>query len=110
MVNRLLIIELSAAPEVFISKWIDYTNKYGLGYQLTNGNIGVYFNDATSIILAANEINFEYLEYAKGSDKTIMNRHKYTVDEYPENLMKKVTLLKHFKNYMQENLFKVMWF
>lgn len=41
-------------PNVFISKWIDYSNKYGLGYQLRDGSVGVYFNDATSIILSAN--------------------------------------------------------
>ena len=42
-------------PNVFISKWIDYSNKYGLGYQLTNGCIGVYFNDSTGIVVAADE-------------------------------------------------------
>lgn len=42
-------------PRVFISKWIDYSNKYGLGYQLTNGHVGVYFNDSSSVILSADE-------------------------------------------------------
>lgn len=41
------------APKVFISKWIDYSNKYGLGYQLTNGHTGVYFNDSTTVIMSA---------------------------------------------------------
>jgi hypothetical protein len=41
-------------PAVFITKWIDYSNKYGLGYQLRDGSVGVYFNDATSIILSGN--------------------------------------------------------
>ncbi|KAJ3371986.1 Cell cycle serine/threonine-protein kinase cdc5/MSD2 [Kappamyces sp. JEL0680] len=40
-------------PRVFITKWIDYTNKYGLSYQLRDGSVGVYFNDGTSIILSA---------------------------------------------------------
>jgi hypothetical protein len=51
--------------------------------------------------------NFEYLEYAKGSEKTVMNRHGYLLNQYPTALQKKVTLLTHFKSYMQENLFKV---
>lgn len=42
-------------PEVFITKWIDYSNKYGVGYQLRDGSVGVYFNDATSIILSSNQ-------------------------------------------------------
>ena len=33
-----------------IKKWIDYSSKYGIGYLLSNGNIGVYFNDGTKIL------------------------------------------------------------
>lgn len=40
---------------VFVNKWIDYSHKYGLGYQLTNGSIGVFFNDSTTIILAGDQ-------------------------------------------------------
>ena len=43
-------------PKLFITKWIDYSNKYGLGYQLRDGSVGVYFNDSTSIILAADNL------------------------------------------------------
>ncbi|CAG8593545.1 4753_t:CDS:10, partial [Dentiscutata heterogama] len=41
-------------PLVFISKWMDYTNKYGLGYQLTDGSVGVNFNDKTTLIMSPN--------------------------------------------------------
>jgi serine/threonine protein kinase len=40
-------------PRSWVSTWVDYTSKYGLGYLLTNGNIGVYFNDSTKIVLSA---------------------------------------------------------
>jgi serine/threonine protein kinase len=40
-------------PDVFITRWVDYSNKYGLSYQFRDGSIGVYFNDGTSIILSA---------------------------------------------------------
>jgi hypothetical protein len=43
-------------PKVFITKWIDYCNKYGLGYQLWDGSVGVYFNDSTSVILSADDM------------------------------------------------------
>ncbi len=42
--------------QVFVSKWIDYSHKYGLGYLLTNGCVGVSFNDSTSIILSADKV------------------------------------------------------
>lgn len=38
----------------FITKWIDYSNKYGFGFQLSDHTIGVLFNDSTRISLSAN--------------------------------------------------------
>ena len=35
----------------YVKKWVDYSTKYGLGYLLSNGSTGVYFNDSTKIIL-----------------------------------------------------------
>ena len=36
---------------VFVKKWVDYSSKYGLGYLLSNGTTGIYFNDSTKMIL-----------------------------------------------------------
>jgi polo-like kinase 1 len=36
---------------IWVKKWVDYSSKYGLGYLLTNGQTGVFFNDSTKIIL-----------------------------------------------------------
>jgi serine/threonine protein kinase len=96
-------------PKIFVSKWIDYSNKYGLGYQLTNGSVGVYFNDATSIVMAADCEHFEYLDYAS-DNKSVMNRHAYTMSVYPDKIQKKVKLLKYFNQFMVENLSKVCFF
>lgn len=35
--------------ELWITHYVDYTKKYGMGYLLCNGNIGIYFNDATKV-------------------------------------------------------------
>jgi hypothetical protein len=40
---------------VFIASWVDYCNKYGMGYALTDGSVGVHFNDNTTLIIAANK-------------------------------------------------------
>lgn len=37
--------------EIFVKKWVDYSSKYGLGYILSNGAVGVFFNDSTKIIV-----------------------------------------------------------
>jgi polo-like kinase 1 len=51
-----------------VKKWVDYSTKYGLGYLLTDGSTGVYFNDSTKIILDKNGDNFDYIE-KKGGEK-----------------------------------------
>jgi polo-like kinase 1 len=41
------------SSELHVKKWVDYSTKYGLGYLLSDGSTGVYFNDSTKIILDA---------------------------------------------------------
>ena len=38
-------------PIFWISKWVDYSDKYGLGYQLCDGSVGVLFNDTSRFLL-----------------------------------------------------------
>jgi hypothetical protein len=38
-------------PIFWISKWVDYSDKYGLGYQLCDGSVGVLFNDSSRLLL-----------------------------------------------------------
>ena len=33
---------------VFITKWVDYSNKYGIAYQLSTGMVGVLFKDKST--------------------------------------------------------------
>eukprot|EP00042_Codosiga_hollandica_P041887 m.378083 g.378083 ORF g.378083 m.378083 type:complete len:673 (+) comp56194_c0_seq6:68-2086(+) len=85
---------------VYISKWVDYSNKYGLGYQLTNGSVGVLFNDGTKMVLAPDQNNIEFIDRdSLGADTTLM-----TMTAFPDSMSKKVTLLKYFKNYMSLHL------
>jgi len=37
---------ITADIGVSVNKWVDYSNKYGVGYLITNNNVGVYFNDS----------------------------------------------------------------
>jgi serine/threonine protein kinase len=40
----------SPGIRVWVTKWVDYSSKYGLGYSLSNGDLGVYFNDSSKIL------------------------------------------------------------
>ena len=87
--------------EVSVKKWIDYSSKYGLGYILSNGHIGVYFNDSTKIIYRPNGANFIYIERNSQEKTEIITTHIFT-EEFPKDLNKKVILLQHFKAYLLE--------
>ena len=48
--------DVGLQPErVFITSWVDYCTKYGMAYALTDGCVGVHFNDSSSVILAADK-------------------------------------------------------
>eukprot|EP00937_MAST-01D_sp_MAST-1D-sp2_P002932 g2932.t1 len=99
---------VGSAPQLWVTKWVDYTSKYGLGYLLNDGSSGVYFNDSTKIILATNNANFEYMERSKRSSGRAVDppRQAHTLETFPGTLQKKVTLLKHFRNYLIEQQVK----
>jgi polo-like kinase 1 len=81
--------------DIFIRKWVE-TEKYGLGYVLSNENVGVFFNDSSKIIYVPNGRNFIYID----------NNEKITSHLFKENLnndlSKKSMLLKTFKGYLFE--------
>ncbi|KAK6973775.1 serine/threonine-protein kinase PLK1 [Biomphalaria glabrata] len=89
----------AAIPIYWISKWVDYSDKYGLGYQLCDNSVGVLYNDSTRMTLLSNGDNIHYIE-RNGEE------HYHTIRQFPETLSKKVTLLKYFRNYMNEHLLK----
>ena len=85
--------------EVWVKKWVDYSSKYGLGYYLSNEATGVFFNDSTKIVLDPNGYHFDYME-RRSSDRQDIGK-EYTLTEYPKELQKKVTLLQHFRSYLE---------
>lgn len=89
----------ACVPIFWISKWVDYSDKYGLGYQLCDNSVGVLFNDYTRLIMYADGDSLQYI------DKTAAESY-LNVRTYPQTLNKKITLLKYFRNYMSEHLLK----
>jgi len=89
----------ACVPMLWISKWVDYSDKYGLGYQLCDESVGVLFNDSTRLILCSSGENLQYIERDG-------NEFLYTLQSYPDWLQKKITLLKYFRDYMTQHLLK----
>lgn len=67
---------------------------------------GVYFNDSTKTVLEATGQNFQYIERKKSATDSTRRGDPIVVShslaQYPDDLQKKVTLLKHFRNYLIE--------
>lgn len=97
-------LQPKVASNVWVQRWIDYSSKYGLGYLLSEGSSGVFFNDSTKIVAEPNSTHFFYYERKAVSATEKQDvLSKYNFSDYPRDLNKKVTLLDHFKSYLQQN-------
>lgn len=90
------------AQKVLISKYVDYSSKYGIGYKLSNGSYGVLYNDSTKMLLNENLYDFIYIRRESSSQKELLDSliNHYDFGNYPPSLKKKVILLQHFKSYL----------
>jgi polo-like kinase 1 len=88
-----------APSEIYVKKWVDYSSKYGLGYLLSNGASGVFFNDCTKVIMNPSKEYFEYIERRSSDRVDVVSC--YTMKSYPKELQKKITLLQHFRSYLE---------
>lgn len=122
-------------PMLCVSQWVDGSAKYGFGYVLSDGSVGVMFNDTTKIIVLANEKWVVHRNIFSSLPPTLVisphidlnsnpnficlilyskvlyidrngNEQNMTEQEYPEELRAKMKLLSYFKNYMVEHLVK----
>jgi hypothetical protein len=95
-------------PTTWVTRYVDYTSKYGLGFLLNDGSSGVYFNDSTKSVLESDSDTFQYIERRKSEENDCGLRRSdasvetFTLSMFPDSLKKKVTLLKHFRNYLIE--------
>ncbi|KAJ8395615.1 hypothetical protein AAFF_G00030960 [Aldrovandia affinis] len=81
----------------WVTKWVDYSNKYGFGYQLSDHIVGVLFNNGTHMSLLSDKKTVHY--YAELGQCSI-----FSTTEAPEQFISQVTILKYFAHYMEENL------
>lgn len=91
----------------WVRKWFDISDRYGLAYQLQDGSIGGYFNDRTSIMRRCVEPDtgsgwkmeneFVYMSYKSTRRGKRQHTERYSMDKFPQELYKKVQLLKYFQ-------------
>uniref|UniRef100_A0A3P9DI63 Serine/threonine-protein kinase PLK n=1 Tax=Maylandia zebra TaxID=106582 RepID=A0A3P9DI63_9CICH len=88
-----------SSPQSFlwVTKWVDYSNKYGFGYQLSNQNVGVLFNEGTHLSLCDQRKTVHYC--------LTNNKHfSFPSNSLPEQLRNQKQIVELMANYMEENL------
>uniref|UniRef100_A0A3Q1HPS5 Serine/threonine-protein kinase PLK n=1 Tax=Acanthochromis polyacanthus TaxID=80966 RepID=A0A3Q1HPS5_9TELE len=82
---------------LWVTKWVDYSNKYGFGYQLSNQNIGVLFNEGTHLSLCDQRKTVHYC--------LTNNKHfTFPTNSLPEQLRSQKQIVELMANYMEQNL------
>ncbi|XP_066133374.1 inactive serine/threonine-protein kinase PLK5 isoform X2 [Saccopteryx bilineata] len=80
-------------------KWVDYSSKYGFGYQLSDRGSGVLFRDGTHMALRPPGGQVSYMPY-RGKLET------FALRDIPSPLSAKLAVLRLFAGYMQQRLRK----
>uniref|UniRef100_A0A9J7XUD9 Serine/threonine-protein kinase PLK n=2 Tax=Cyprinus carpio TaxID=7962 RepID=A0A9J7XUD9_CYPCA len=80
-------------PLIWVTKWVDYSNKYGFGYQLSNQNVGVLFNEGTHLSLC------DQRRYV-----SLRSVFPFATDALPEKLLNQKHIVDLMANYMEQNL------
>ncbi|CAJ1072207.1 serine/threonine-protein kinase PLK3 [Xyrichtys novacula] len=82
---------------LWVTKWVDYSNKYGFGYQLSNQSIGVLFNEGTHLSLCNQRKTVHYY--------MTNNKHfTFSANSLPEQLRSQKHIVELMANYMEQNL------
>ena len=86
--------------DIYVKIYLNYNDKFGIGYILNNGDIGVYYRDKTILLLNANKDKYLYVN----KEEQII---KYNIDDIPEVFNNKIKILngfiKYFKKHINEN-------
>ncbi|XP_028403700.1 serine/threonine-protein kinase PLK1-like [Dendronephthya gigantea] len=85
--------------KLYVCKWVDYSNKYGFGAELSDGSVLVRFNDGTKMTLTRDRQFVRYYD----KEKQISSFHP---ESAPDKLGRKVILLEYFATYMEKHLLK----
>lgn len=80
--------------EVYIKSYQDFSEKYGVGYVLTNGKTGFFFNDITNLLWIEQKNLYALTKFAiKGGETTYVSQFTNSKD-----ILKKLNLLEQYKS------------
>lgn len=93
--------------DIIVNKYIDLSEKCGIGYILTNGDVGACFNDGTKMIRIKCTLNFIYIN-EQGKFTLINTKKKFNKKDYETKINALLLFNKSFiKNSKNKNSFAV---
>ncbi|KAJ1018918.1 hypothetical protein NDA16_004721 [Ustilago loliicola] len=111
------------SPKTFLISWLDHSERYGLGYALSDGTVGVYFRDATSMVLSASKRFVDYISTIRNTPKPAssggrtdqLKRDNFTLPNsisvgeengsVPKELHSRVRVMKYFEKEIMDRLY-----
>lgn len=91
-------VPLREQPRVWVERFVDYSQKYGVAYYLNTGHLGVFYNDRSKIVWDPITGCVDYFARVKTGTKAYDERTSFSIAAYPADLSKKVTLLSYFQS------------
>lgn len=89
---------------IVVTKWVDYSNKHGFAYQLSTDDIGVLFNNGTTVLRLADAEEFWYINYDTREGWVASH---YKLEAKPIELTRHLEVVDFFANYMNSNLSRI---
>lgn len=96
-----------SGPSVWVTKYADFSDRYGMAYMMNDGSIGVHYNDSTKMVLQPDG-SVEYLERKKSPGGAFDKHQLYSLTSFPESLQKKITLIKFFHKHLSQSTENVL--
>ncbi|XP_076975485.1 inactive serine/threonine-protein kinase PLK5 [Tamandua tetradactyla] len=84
-------------PILWASQWVDYSSKYGFGYQLSDGGSGVLFRDGTHMSLCPPDGQVCYMPHRR-------RLQTFPLGDVPATLAAKLAILRLVLQYLQQRL------
>lgn len=100
---------------IFISKWVDYSNKFGFAYQLSSNVVGVLMEHEKTILMDMRyeEHLFQVVMEQEAKDVAATHRNNpktnwsidtFTSTQYPAEHKHRIKLVKQFHKFMNDHL------
>lgn len=102
-----------ANPQTFIICWLDYQEKFGLGYALSDGTIGALFRDSSTMVYNYSRTHVDYIYAAKTRSGRAELKKDSRVIMSPEELAQpggdreakqRFKIMAHFESHICERL------